>query len=137
MLGQIIRELTKIHKNTEITSKNMLCWAKGVEAQRALSVIMSSLTEDKEFDKVKITKTSYKDNPRRSSAPKTMPTKQTCGNCGSSHPLRQCLAYGKKCTECNKVNHFRVVCRSRRTRAMNDKEQEMALDNTEKAGLTQ
>ena len=33
MLGEIIRELTKIHENTEITSENM-CWVKRVEAQR-------------------------------------------------------------------------------------------------------
>ena len=67
MLGEITRELTKIHKNTEITSENVLCWAKRVEAQRAQSAIMNSLTEVKEFDKVKITKTTHTDSPRRSS----------------------------------------------------------------------
>ena len=64
MLGEIIRELTKIQENTEITSENMLCWAKRVEAQRAQSAIMNSLTEAKEFDKLKIVKTTYKDSPR-------------------------------------------------------------------------
>ena len=61
MLGEIIRELTKIHENTEITNENMLCWAKRVEAQRAQSAIMNNLTEAKEFDKLKIVKNPYKD----------------------------------------------------------------------------
>ena len=56
MLAEIIRELTKIQENTEIMSENMLCWAKRVEAKKAQSAIMSSLTEAKEFDKCKIAK---------------------------------------------------------------------------------
>ena len=56
MLGEIIRELTKIHEITEITSENVLCWAKRVEAQRAQYAIMNSLTEPKEFDKLKNSK---------------------------------------------------------------------------------
>ena len=47
MLAEIIRELTKIHRNTEITSENVLCWAERVEMQRIQSAIMNSLTEAK------------------------------------------------------------------------------------------
>ena len=135
MLRQISRELTKIHKNTEIPSENMLCWAKRVEVQRAQSVIMNSLTEAKEFDKIKITKITYKIIPRRLSAMTTMATKQTCRYCGSSHPLRQFPAYGKKCTECSKIAHFRVVCRSRRVRAMNEVGLDTAQDKAEESGI--
>ena len=35
MLGEIIWELTKVHENEEITSKNVLSWAKRVRVQRA------------------------------------------------------------------------------------------------------
>ena len=52
MLGEIIKELMKVHKNEEITSENVLSWAKRVEAQSAQSAIMNSLTEAKEFDKM-------------------------------------------------------------------------------------
>ena len=52
MLAEIIRGLTKIQENTEIMSENM-CWAKRVEVERAQSAIMSSLTEAKEFGKLK------------------------------------------------------------------------------------
>ena len=66
MLGEIIRELTKIYENTEITSENVLCWAKRVEGQRP--AIMNSLAEAKELDKLKIVKSAYRDSFRRSSA---------------------------------------------------------------------
>ena len=118
MLAEIIREPTKILEKTEIMSKNVLCWAKRDEAQRAQSAIMNSLPEKKSFDKLKIAKNTYKDSHRRSSAQIKMPAKQTGRYCGSSHPLGQCQAYGKKCTECRKIGHFIGVCRSRRARAM-------------------
>ena len=104
MLAEVIRELTKIQENTEITSEKVMCWAKRVEAQRAQSAIMSSLSEIK----------SYKDSPRKPSIHIKMPARQTCRYCGFIHPPRQCLAYGKKCTDCGKIGHFRGVCRSKR-----------------------
>ena len=50
MLREIIRELTKMHENDIITSKNVLSWVKRVKVQRAQSTIMNSFTEAKEFD---------------------------------------------------------------------------------------
>ena len=35
-------------------------------------------------------------------------------NCGSQHPRKQCPAYGKRCRQCGKLNHFAKHCRSRR-----------------------
>ena len=84
---------------------------------------MNSLTEAKEFDKLKVIKNMHKDSPRRHMQTKMSP-KQTCRYCGSRPSPRQCLAYGKACTECSKIGHFRVVCRGRRARAMNEVEQE-------------
>ena len=49
MLGEIIKELTHICENEEITSENVLSWGKRVEVQRAQSTIMNSLMEVKEF----------------------------------------------------------------------------------------
>ena len=65
MLGEIILELTKIKENKKITSKNVLSWAKKIKVQRAQSTIMNSLTEAKEFNKIKVTKNAHKDSPRR------------------------------------------------------------------------
>ena len=36
-----------------------------------------------------------------------------CHNCGTSHPLKCCPAYGKTCYNCNKKGHFKPLCRSR------------------------
>ena len=47
---------------------------------------MNSLTEVKEFDKLKIVKNIHTDSPSIPMQTKT-PAKQTCRYCGSSHPL--------------------------------------------------
>ena len=52
MLSEIILDLAKVEENTEITSENILCEAKRVEAQRAQSAIINSLTDTREFDKL-------------------------------------------------------------------------------------
>ena len=41
--------------------------------------------------------------------------KKSCNYYISSHPPRQCPTYWKKCVDCSKINHFREVCRSRRS----------------------
>ena len=40
-------------------------------------------------------------------------TVKQCKYCGTNHNLRQCPAYGKKCSKCNMKNHFAKMCRSR------------------------
>ena len=41
---------------------------------------------------------------------------QTCKYCGSSHERNRdkCPAYGKKCSQCGKINHFQSVCRQKK-----------------------
>ena len=53
MLAEIMRELPKAKEKLDITSEQVLGWANIVEAQRAQSAVMDSLTETKEFDKIK------------------------------------------------------------------------------------
>ena len=125
MLGEIIKELTKICENEEITSKNVLSWVKMVKAQGAQSTIMNSITVAKESDKIKVVKSTQT----------KMPTKQTCKYCGSSHPPKQCPAYGKRCTDCSKIGHFRVICRIRRTQSVNEVEQEASQDSAEENSI--
>ena len=95
-------------------------------AQRAQPAIMKSLTDTREFNKLKIIKGAPKYSPRRPSAHVKVPARQMCSYCDSSHAPRQCLAYGKKCADCSKISHFRGVCRSKRTTAVNDVEHETA-----------
>ena len=35
-----------------------------------------------------------------------------CQNCGTSHPLKHCPAYGKTCYNCNKKGHLKPLCGS-------------------------
>ena len=85
MLGEIIRELTKVKVNNTINSETVLLWAKRVEVQRAQVAVMSSITERKEFDRIKASKRSHKDAPKKTTQAK-VPMRQLCGYCGSMHP---------------------------------------------------
>ena len=49
---KIIRELTKIEDNENITSEQVLAWAKRVEAQKTQSAILEQLKETKDFDRI-------------------------------------------------------------------------------------
>ena len=53
MLDEIIRELTTNTNSEQMTSKDVLVWAKRVEAQRVQASILNDITETKTFDKVK------------------------------------------------------------------------------------
>lgn len=59
------------------------------------------------------------DQTFRSSAGTTMKSKlkqgkviNNCNNCGQTHAIRQCPAYGEICFNCNKKNHFSYRCRT-------------------------
>ena len=56
MLEEIIKELTATSNDDCMTSLGVLAWAKRVEAQRVLPVLLNTLTELREFDKIKILK---------------------------------------------------------------------------------
>ena len=53
MLDEIIRELTSRTSNVQMTSRDVLAWAKRVEAQRAQAAVLNDLTEIRVFDKIK------------------------------------------------------------------------------------
>lgn len=42
----------------------------------------------------------------------TQSNQKTCQRCATQHPPRQCPAYGKKCNNCQKDNHFARCCKS-------------------------
>ena len=41
-------------------------------------------------------------------------SKRLCIRCNLRHAYRNCPAFGKKCTYCDKMNHFEVVCQSKK-----------------------
>ena len=132
MLAEIIRELTKARESADITSEQVLGWKKRVEAKRAQSAIMDSLTKTKEFDKVKIAKGELRYNGTNVQTCAKTPAKKRCSYCSSSHTPCQYLIYEKKCADCGKINHFRKVCSSKRTTTVHNIEQEPDHCNIEK-----
>ncbi|XP_057709985.1 uncharacterized protein K02A2.6-like [Corythoichthys intestinalis] len=41
-----------------------------------------------------------------------MSSQKSCSRCGTHHPPKQCPAYGKKCNNCNKDNHYARCCKN-------------------------
>ena len=64
MLEEIIKELTVTSNDDHIMSGDVLAWAKRVEAQRAHAAVLDTLTELRQFNKVKIAKIPKGDNAR-------------------------------------------------------------------------
>ena len=56
MLDEVIRELTTKSSSDQMTSEDMLIWAKRVEAQRMQALILSDITDSQRFDQVKVVK---------------------------------------------------------------------------------
>ena len=124
MLDEIIRELTAKNDEEQVTSEGMLIWVRRTEALRAQAAILNNITESHHFDKVKVTKKSKEDNMKL--APGMTGQQLPCRYCGGIHTPRQCPAYGKTCTRCGKMGHFKKVCLSRRDRSVHELEVKMA-----------
>ena len=113
MLEGIIKHLVTVKSHEQITSGNVLAWAKKVEAQRAPAAVMSAITESKEFDKIKVSTPMWISSPRTPAQHNS----SSCRYCGSTHPPRQCQVYSKTCMEWSKVGHFH---RSKKNWAVNE-----------------
>ena len=59
MLAELISELTKIEKNSNVTSEQVLAWAKRVEAKRTQSAGINNLNEIEEMTGGKMGETAY------------------------------------------------------------------------------
>ena len=104
----------------------MLIWAKRVEAQWIQAVILSDITDSQNFDQVKVA--------RHQAGQRVMhraPLHQLCRYCRSVHALRLSPAYGKMCTGCGKLGHFKKVCQSRKDCAVCEVEVQVSQGNNE------
>ena len=114
MLEEIIKELTVTSNDDHITSVGVLAWAKRVEVQRVQAAVLNTLTESRQFNKIKILKRAKED---KEDTTRTLVGQmlqwQPCQYCGRVHPLRHCPVYGKMCMGCGKMGHFKKVCHSR------------------------
>ena len=58
-------------------------------------------------------------NTMHQDAISTHPSHNTCYRCGYSHLNRECPALGQRCHNCNGLNHFTALCKSRHTNSYN------------------
>lgn len=54
-----------------------------------------------------------------------------CKKCGCHHGPRNCPAYGKKCNDCGKLNHFKVGCKEKQYNTMNSEGQSNEVIHTD------
>ena len=87
MLEEIIKELTVTNNDDHTTSGGVQAWAKRVEVQRAQAAVLNTLTEVRQFNKIKVSKRA-KEDITRATVGWTLQW-QPCQYCGRVHPLRQ------------------------------------------------
>ena len=56
MLDEVVRQLTTKNINEQMTSEDVLIWAKRIEAQRMQVAILSDITKLQEFNRRKMAK---------------------------------------------------------------------------------
>ena len=124
-MDKVIRELTAKDNNEQTPSEDVLAWANRVEAQWAQAAILNDITESQKFDKIKMAQKTNGSWDRETTCPTYQ--KWLCRYSGS-HAPRECPAYGKMCTGCGKMGHFKRVCRSKRDHVVHEVEMEMVQE---------
>ena len=104
-------------------SEQVLVWAREWKPKEAQSAIITSLSETKEFDKIKTIKGGQRHILRKPQTHTQMPVMQSCSYCGTSHPPRKCWALGRKVQSVARPTTLQRL-RSSRNRTVHDIEQE-------------
>ncbi|GBN53217.1 hypothetical protein AVEN_22342-1 [Araneus ventricosus] len=93
--------------------KERLLRESGLGLEKAIEIVRAAETSREQLRSMKeetaATVNSVKRN-RRQNQPKQSSQDYECKKCGRKHKPRECPAYGKVCTKCNKKNHFAVKC---------------------------
>ena len=128
MFEEIIKELTATKNDDHITCGGVLALAKRVEAQRDQVAVLNILMESRQFDKTKL---SQKVEESRATTPMHQSTqKQPCRNCGG-YMSKDNAQHTARHAPSNKIGHFWKVCHSRKSRVINEMEQEVSQEYTE------
>lgn len=68
-------------------------------------------------------------NQKTSDSDNKSGNKINCKFCKSVHEYRKCPAFGKKCNNCSRLNHFSVACSARKIREINDRRSSSSSDD--------
>ena len=103
MMTEILRELMPIKKTNEITSEQVLSWAK-----RAQKAILEAAKVSKELKTVK--RTDKQDNgPNNAKISRKIPQSK-CRHCSTLYKPHRSPMYSTNCMGCGSANHFELVC---------------------------
>lgn len=84
-----------------------------LELSKAISICKTSEQASKQLDEFE-----GKSKTDKVSVVKNRNTKKEqnfdCRRCGTSHQRRECPAFDKSCTKCNKKGHFAKMCRTKK-----------------------
>ena len=90
---------------------------KALTLHTALSIIRAAETASDQLKKIdgeiETSVHAVKYKGKKPDFTRRVETVKQCKYCGTNYNLRQCPAYGKKCSKCNMKNHFAKMCRSR------------------------
>ena len=109
MLEEVIRELTARNIDEQTTSKGVLAWAKRIEVQWVQAAILNDITKLHQFNKINMA--SKMKGRQAGQALNTTLYRCPCRYCSGMHMPQQCPAYGKICTGCSKMGHYKKVSR--------------------------
>ncbi|XP_045446883.1 uncharacterized protein K02A2.6-like [Melitaea cinxia] len=111
------------------------------ETQRQLEKICSSTSTSNNIDNLNdvdynIQKINKKPNTADNAGKNTKEDRYTnytreCQRCGYIHPVKRCLAFGKRCVRCNGYNHFANKCKNRFVHNVEDNNDERRCENME------
>ncbi|XP_045446678.1 uncharacterized protein K02A2.6-like [Melitaea cinxia] len=111
------------------------------ETQRQIEKICSSTSTSNNIDNLNdvdynIQKINKKPNTADNSGKNTKKDRYTnytreCQRCGYIHPVKRCLAFGKRCVRCNGYNHFANKCKNRFVHNVEDNNDERRCENME------
>lgn len=77
--------------------------------------------ESKHVDAVKHNQTHRNEQKiKNKESEKDKTSKLKCNRCGTGHASCNCPAYGKQCKNCEKMNHFAKMCRSKKVHMVDD-----------------
>lgn len=91
--------------------KERLLRESGLELQKAIEIVRAAETSREQIRHMKegtaATAVNSIKKPRKQ---QQSSQEYECRKCGRKHRPRECPAYGKVCTKCNKRNHFAIRC---------------------------
>ena len=88
MQVEIIRDLTKTEESKDVTSGQILAWAKREKAQKGPVHDYKQFKQDKDLDKIKTVRRGQRQIERKLKIHNKVPVKYSHGYCSSSLPPR-------------------------------------------------